>query len=91
MCDIPLTMFSRSRLEPSAVGKARKLVGRRLSKAIPGYRFGFVLALEPDQYRVSFTLWEEWRGGIELSSIRRLSLSADEFGEWQAWLDGSTC
>ncbi|WP_417503259.1 hypothetical protein [Microbacterium sp.] len=55
-------MFSRSRSEPFAIAKARKLVGRRLSKAIPGYRFGFVLALEPDQYRVSFTLWNEWRG-----------------------------
>jgi hypothetical protein len=84
-------MFSRSRSEPSAIAKARKLVGRRLSKAIPGYRFGFVLALEPDQYRVSFTLWDEWRGGIEVCSVRRLSLSAHELGEWHAWLDGGKC
>lgn len=84
-------MFSRSRSEPSAIAKARKLVGRRLSKAIPSYRFGFVVALEPDQYQVSFTLWDEWRGGIELSLVPRLTLTPDEFWEWHAWLDGGKC
>lgn len=81
-------MCSQSLAEPSAIGKARKLVGWRLSKSIRGYRFRFELTALPDQYRVTYARWNRYRGAVERSLTPRLTLSPDEFYEWQVWLDG---
>lgn len=91
-CATPrLAMFSRSRAEPSAIAKARKLTPLWLRCFIPGYRFGFELTALPDQYRVTYARWNKYRGAVNRSLVPRLTLTPDEFWEWHAWLDGGKC
>ena len=83
-----LSMFAVSRSEPPAIAKARKLVVWWRRWWIPAHRFRFELTALPDQYRVTYARWDKYRGAVEWSLVPRLTLSPDEFYEWQAWLDG---
>lgn len=84
-------MARRREPEPAAIEKARKVLPWRLRCFVPGYRLRFELTALPDQYRVTYARWNKYRGAVDRSLVPRLTLTPDEFFEWQAWLDGGSC
>lgn len=74
---------------PKAVIAAQKLIWQKYQRTIPDYRITFTLATEPDQYRISY--YEPRPSArdqlVDLSAVYRLTITPEEFQEWQAWLD----
>ena len=69
--------------------EAQKLIRAEHKRTIPDYRITFTLATEPDQYRVSY--YEPRPSAknqlVDLAAVYRLTISPEEFQEWQTWLD----
>jgi hypothetical protein len=74
---------------PSAVTAGQRLIRLESGRSIPAYRVDFTLTAEPDPYRVSFTDPRPEAQDREFNLVLSLTITAEEFAAWQAWLDGN--
>lgn len=75
---------------PRAIRLAQRVIRREHGQAVPDYRINFDLVSPPDQYRVTFDAPTDSHPFRAFSFVRALTITPDEFQEWQAWLDGHT-